>query len=144
MKSQPSEPSETDKEREILLKQFRAYLHLAITAKQTGQDKEFRGHARPQDAGLLPHARQIARQHAGAGIGNAGRAILEQIDAVVKRFSPSHFSEKSRRPGKAGGIGSDSGAIGFGPGFHLAPGADDGQLPCRSHQVQRICSVMRP
>ncbi len=25
MKSQPSEPSETDKEREILLKQFRAY-----------------------------------------------------------------------------------------------------------------------
>lgn len=40
MKSQPSEPSEVDKEREILLKQFRAYLHLAITANQTGQDKE--------------------------------------------------------------------------------------------------------
>jgi hypothetical protein len=41
MKSQPSEPSEPDKERDDLLKQFRACLHLAITAKQTRQDKEF-------------------------------------------------------------------------------------------------------
>ena len=40
MKPQPSEPSEADQEHEILLKQFRAYLHLVITAKQTGQDKE--------------------------------------------------------------------------------------------------------
>jgi hypothetical protein len=40
MKSQPSEPSKADQEREILVKQFRAYLHLAITAKQTRQDKE--------------------------------------------------------------------------------------------------------
>jgi len=40
MKPQPSEPSEADKEREILLKQFRAYLHLVITAHQTGQAKQ--------------------------------------------------------------------------------------------------------
>jgi hypothetical protein len=48
MKSQPSEPSEVDKEREILLKQFRACLHLAITAKQTGQDKELEVMPGPQ------------------------------------------------------------------------------------------------
>jgi hypothetical protein len=40
MKAQAPGPSEADKEREILLKQFRAYLHLAITAKQTGQEKQ--------------------------------------------------------------------------------------------------------
>ncbi len=37
---QPSTPSAADQEREILLKQFRAYLHLAITAEQTGQAKQ--------------------------------------------------------------------------------------------------------
>ena len=65
MKPQPSKPSEADKERENLLKQFRAYLHLAITAKQTGQDKQLEAMPGPN---MLTYCRALAElpgQYAG-------------------------------------------------------------------------------
>jgi len=72
MKPQSSGPSEADKEREILLKQFRAYLHLAITAKQTGQDKQLEAMPGPR---IQDYCRVLAKttgQHAGRGIIESG------------------------------------------------------------------------
>jgi hypothetical protein len=83
MKSQPSEPSEADKECEILLKQFRAYLHLAITAKQTGQKKQLE--ALP-GSNFLSYCRLLAEQPEytlAQELSRPVEAVLDQISRVV-------------------------------------------------------------
>jgi len=83
MKSQPSEPSEPDKEREILLKQFRAYLHLAITAKQTDQDKEFKAMPGPQIQDYCRVLAELPDNTLAGELWHPVRAILEQIDKAA-------------------------------------------------------------
>jgi hypothetical protein len=58
MNPQPSEPSETDKEREILLKQFRAYLHFAITAHQIGQAEKLKAMPGPN---MTVYCKELAK-----------------------------------------------------------------------------------
>jgi len=82
MKPPPPGSSEADKERDALLKHFRAYLHLAITARQTGQEKELEALPGPN---LLTYCRALANE---PGISLAGElsmpvvAILKQIEKV--------------------------------------------------------------
>ncbi len=80
MKPQPSESSEADKEREILLKQFRAYLHLAITAKQTGQDKELEALPGPNTPAYCRVLAELPDNSLAGELAKPVRAIVEQID----------------------------------------------------------------
>jgi hypothetical protein len=83
MKPQPSEPSEADKEREILLKQFRAWLHLAITAHQTGQDKQLEAMPGPN---LMTYCRALSKlpeYTLAAELSRPVTAVLEQISHVA-------------------------------------------------------------
>jgi hypothetical protein len=83
MKPQPSEPSEADKEREILLKQFRAWLHLAITAKQTRQDKELEAMPGPN---LMTYCRALSKlpdNTLASELAAPITAILQQISKIT-------------------------------------------------------------
>ena len=100
MKSQPSEPSETDKEREILLKQFRAYLHLAITAKQTGQDKKLEAMPGPQMRDYCHMLAKLPDNTLARELATPVGAILGQIEAVVMDFFRPIFQKKIEDPAK--------------------------------------------
>ena len=97
MKPTPSPPSDADIKPDDLLKQFRAYLHLVITAKQTGQGKELKALPGPN---MLLYCRVLADM---PDINLAGElsapvtAILDQISHV------SHLCENTlrRKDGKA-------------------------------------------
>ena len=83
MKSQPSEPSEpskADQEREILLKQFRAYLHLAITANQTGQDKQLEAMPGPRIQDYCRTLAELPNNTLAGELWHPVWAILKQID----------------------------------------------------------------
>ena len=85
MKPQPSEPSEPDKEHDALLKQFRAYLHLAITAKQTGQDKQLEAMPGPD---MMTYCRALAElpDNTLAGeLADSVSAIFDQMNKVSLR-----------------------------------------------------------
>ena len=82
MKSQPSEPSEADKERESLLKQFRAYLHLAITARQTGQDKELKAMPGPDMTVYCRALANLPDYTLAQELSSPLTAILDQIKDV--------------------------------------------------------------
>ncbi len=83
MKSQPSEPSEPDKEREILLKQFRAYLHLAITAKQTGKDKELEAMPGPNMMTYCRALAELPEYTLARELATSVLAVLDQISHVA-------------------------------------------------------------
>jgi hypothetical protein len=82
MKPQPSEPSEPDKEREILLKQFRAYLHLTITAKQTGQDKQLEAMPGPNMMVYCKELAELPDTNLAWELASPVVAILDQIKDV--------------------------------------------------------------
>jgi hypothetical protein len=63
VKSQPREPSAADQKRDALLKVFRAYLHLVITAHQTGQAKQLKAMPGPH---LMTYCRELAELAASA------------------------------------------------------------------------------
>jgi hypothetical protein len=80
---QSSEPSEADKDREILLKQFRAYLHLAITAHQTGQAKKLEAMDGPN---MLTYCRELAELPGNTlawELALPVTAILDQISKIA-------------------------------------------------------------
>jgi hypothetical protein len=110
MNPQPSEPSEADKEREILLKQFRAYLHLAITAKQTGQEKQLEAMPGPN---LMTYCMELAKLPDNtlswelsrpvvamleqlADVAHCGEAVLQRTDekAVARHVSSKRMLEQ--------------------------------------------------
>ncbi len=80
MKSQPSGPSQTDKNRDNLLKQFRAYLHLAITASQTGQTKQFKAMPGPN---MMTYCRLLADMPEWT----LAREIASSVDAVIEQIN---------------------------------------------------------
>jgi len=70
-------------DREVLLKHFRAHLHLAITARQTGQDQELKAMPGPR---IQDYCRALAKlpDNTLAGeLWHPVRAILEQIDEAT-------------------------------------------------------------
>lgn len=82
MNPQPSESPETDQDREALLKQFRAYLHLVITARQTGKDKELAAMDGPN---MLTYCRALAELPDNTLAGELSRpvaAVLNQLADV--------------------------------------------------------------
>jgi hypothetical protein len=83
MKSQPAEPSEAYKEREILLKQFRAYLHLAITAKQTRQDKELKAMPGPNMMTYCRALAELPEYTLAQELSHPVLAVLDQISHVA-------------------------------------------------------------
>jgi hypothetical protein len=96
MKPQPPEPSETDKEREILLKQFRAWLHLAITAKQTGQDQQLEAMAGPAERcvrmqEILHTLVRVRRQDS-----QAGRLAIEREHRARERVKENEKDERRK------------------------------------------------
>jgi hypothetical protein len=100
MKSQPSEPSEPDKEREILLKQFRAYLHLAITARQTGKDKELEAMPGPQ---IQDYCRVLAELPDNTLAGELAKpvcTVLKQIDEAAMHFYRPLYHKQIEDPAK--------------------------------------------
>jgi len=83
MKPQPSEPSEADKEREILLKQFRAWLHLVITAHQTGQKKQLEAMPGPNTLTYCRALSKLPEYTLAAELSRPVTAVLEQISHVA-------------------------------------------------------------
>jgi hypothetical protein len=100
MKSQPSETSEADKEREILLKQFRAYLHLAITAKQTGQDKELEAMPGPQIQDYCRVLADLPDNRLASELAKPVCAILKQIDEAAMYFHRPLYHKQIEDPAK--------------------------------------------
>ena len=100
MKSQPSEPSETDKEREILLKQFRAYLHLAITAKQTGQEKQLETMPGPNTLTYCEALAKLPDNLLAGELATPVCAILKQIDEAAMYFHRPLYQKKINDPAK--------------------------------------------
>jgi hypothetical protein len=97
MKSQPSEPAEEDKDRDALLKQFRAFLHLAITAKQTGQDKEFKAMPGPNTMTYCMELAKLPDNTLAGELSDPVAAILEEIFGASIRCEATlhHQDEKS-------------------------------------------------
>jgi hypothetical protein len=86
MKSQLSSPttsSETDKANEALLKQFRAYLHLAITAHQTGQDKELEAMSGPNMIAYCRMLVELPDNTLARELAAPITAILQQINEIT-------------------------------------------------------------
>ena len=73
-------PSETDKKRDALLKQFRAHLHLAITAKQTGQDKQLEAMPGPRMQDYCMELAELPDNTLAIELAAPVTAILNQIN----------------------------------------------------------------
>jgi hypothetical protein len=134
----PSEPgssgsSSKNKDHDDLLKQFRTYLHLVITAQQTDRTKELKALPGPQIQDYCRELAQLPDNTLARELSAPVTAIIEQINTAAMDFYRPIFQKKVEDPGKTGGTGNDFGAIGFGPGFHLAPAARAGQIPRWSH-----------
>jgi hypothetical protein len=83
MKPKPAARSRRPQQRETVLKQFRAYLHLAITAHQTGQTKKLKTLGGPD---LLAYCRELAEwpDHSLAcELAAPVTAILQQLDQIA-------------------------------------------------------------
>jgi hypothetical protein len=87
-------PSETDKEREILLKQFRAFLHLAITAKQTGQNKQLKAMPGPDTLTYCMELADLPDNQLAAELAAPIMALLLQIGEVASICKGSLKSQK--------------------------------------------------
>lgn len=86
MKTEPKKemsPAEAEKEREALLKEFRAYLHLVITAHQTGQAKKLEAMDGPN---LMTYCRALAEwpdNTLASELAVPIMAILQQIEKIT-------------------------------------------------------------
>jgi len=80
LKPEPSKPAETDQERDALLKQFRAYLHLAITAHQTGQAKQLKTVPGPN---LMAYCRALAELPDNT----LARELAAPVTAILQEIS---------------------------------------------------------
>lgn len=98
MKSQPPEPSEADKDREILLKQFRAYLHLVITAGQTVHTKELQVLPGPKMRDYCQMLAKLPDNTLAHELATPLLAILGQINAVAMDFYRPIFQKKVEDP----------------------------------------------
>ena len=85
MKPQSSESSGADKEREILLKEFRAYLHLVITAHQTGQAKQLKALPGPNFMSYCRVLAEMPDNTLASELVAPITAILLQISEIVPR-----------------------------------------------------------
>lgn len=86
MKTEPEKemsPSEADKERENLLKEFRAYLHLAITAHQTGQARQSEALSGPKMITYWRALAELPEYTLAAELSRPVTAVLEQISHVA-------------------------------------------------------------
>jgi len=98
MKPQPAEPSETDKERDALLKEFRAYLHLVITAGQTTRLKELAALPGPR---MRDYCHLLAKWPGNILAGELSApvvAVLDQLKAVATDFYRPIFQKKVKDP----------------------------------------------
>ncbi|MGD1090140.1 MAG: hypothetical protein ABR955_15655 [Verrucomicrobiota bacterium] len=89
MKSPPSPPSDEDKEnkkRDDLVKQFRAYLHLVITAKQNGQDKNLEAWDGPRMQDYCRALTQLPENTLAWELSRPLVAIIDQIFRVSRLF----------------------------------------------------------
>ncbi len=98
MKPQPSESSEADKEREILLKQFRAWLHLAITAHQTGQAKQLEALPGPDTTAYCRPLAKLPDNNLAAELAAPVNAILDQIIEAAMNFYRPLYQKKITDP----------------------------------------------
>jgi len=83
----PSEPgssgsSSRNKDRDDLLKQFRAYLHLVITAQQTGHTKELKALSGPNMAVYCRELAQLPDNTLAVELSRPVIAVLNQISDV--------------------------------------------------------------
>ena len=85
LQPQPSEPSEADKEREALLKEFRAYLHLVITAHQTGQAKQLKAMPGPN---LMSHCLALAELSDNTLAWELAAPVTAILDQISKLAPP--------------------------------------------------------
>ena len=79
-----TEPEKTKQEREILLKEFRAYLHLAITAKQTGQEKQLEAMPGPNMLTYYRVLAELPEYTLAQELSRSVEAVLNQISHVAK------------------------------------------------------------
>jgi hypothetical protein len=86
MKSESPESFGPDKEQELLLKQFRAHLHLAITVKQTGQDKQLEAMPGPKTRDYCRALAELPDNTLAAELARPVLAILNQIDEAAMYF----------------------------------------------------------
>ena len=100
MKPESSPPTEMDKEREILLKQFRAYLHLAITAKQTGQDKALEALPGPNTSSYCRVLAELPDNTLASELAKPVQAILDQIDDAAMHFYRPLYHKQIADPAK--------------------------------------------
>src|ERR1039458_6267663 len=94
MNPQPSEPSEADKKRDALLKEFRAYLHLAITAHQTDQAKNLEAMPGPQMRDYCHMLAKLPGNTLARELAAAVGAVLEQLDTAAMDFYRPIFQKK--------------------------------------------------
>src|ERR1035437_3008103 len=100
MKSQPSSPSDADKERDALLKEFRAWLHLVITAHQTGQAKQLAAMPGPQMRDYCHRLAKLPGNTLACELSAAVGAVLEQLDVAAMDFYRPIFQKKVESPAK--------------------------------------------
>jgi hypothetical protein len=82
MKSPPSPPSGANKKRNDWLQHFRAHLHLAITAKQTGQTKKLDDLPGPRTQDYCRELAKLPDNTLALELATPVTAILDQISSV--------------------------------------------------------------
>ena len=97
-KEQSSNPAEAEKQREALLKEFRAYLHLVITAKQTGQDKQLAAMPGPNMVTYCPALAELPDNALAGELAKPVLAILKQIDEAARDFYRPLYQKKISDP----------------------------------------------
>jgi hypothetical protein len=98
MNPQPDQPAEADPERDALLKEFRAYLHLVITAKQTGQEEQLAALPGPN---LISYCRALAGMPDNTLAGELAGPVLalfKQIDEAAMHFYRPLYQKKISDP----------------------------------------------
>jgi hypothetical protein len=79
----PSEPPEADQKRDALLKQFRAHLHLVITARQTGQAKQLAAMPGPDLMSYCLPLAELPDHTLASELAAPVTAILDQISKIT-------------------------------------------------------------
>jgi hypothetical protein len=100
MNSQSPEPPISDKDRKILLKQFRAYLHLAITAGQIAHEKQLKALPGPN---MVSYCMELAKLPGNTLAGELAKpvwAVLKQIEEAAMYFHRPLFQKKITDPAK--------------------------------------------
>jgi len=95
------------KQRDVALRQFRAYLHLAITARQSGRDKEFQALPGPDSLTYCQALAKVPDNVLATEVSQPIRALLFQIQTVatsceVRLSGPDPAKAAAARPVLAG------------------------------------------